>query len=162
MDNITTPPTITGTVGRAWSVDTKPILVKQGIPATADATVAWWLVEAAWAHPLWHSYWLVLVHLRPLEGREKIETKFYIDGATHEMWLYALDPEESRQDMMDTGRVRPLLPMNFAAQLVEVYDAAAAGRIESAVRDICAGKLSPDTDFIQQWVGRFGGNMVKR
>jgi hypothetical protein len=160
MDISTTPPTITGTVGRAWSVHVKTILEKQGIPEYRDATVAWWLVEAAWAHPLWHSYWLCLVHLRPLPECE-VENIIYLEGATHEMWLYALDPEASRQEMMDSGRVRPLLPVNFAAQLVEESDASAAERILAAVRDICAGRLSPDTDFVQRWKERFGDSMIK-
>ena len=117
------------------------------------------VVEAPWAHPIWHSYAVILVHLRPLpDGRP---TKFYLAAATHEIWLYALDPDQPRQPMIEFGQPKWLTPMNFGAQFIAASDEAAKLKVEEAVQDIVAGKLSPDTDFIRHWAYRFGDNMLK-
>lgn len=159
LDNVTTPPTYTGIAGKAWKGDIEAMRVSAKAKRGEDATVCCWVVEAAWAHPLWHSYWLVLIHLRSLPNQKR-EIKFYLEGATHELWLYALDPDKPRQEMLDTGRMKLLTPMNFSAQIIEDSDQVAAYLIEQAVKDICAGKLNPDTDFIRQWAQRFGDNMM--
>lgn len=55
-----------------------------------------------------------------------------------------------------------LYSLNFAAQMIcRGGDIEAARRIEVCVDDIMAGILSPDTDFSQQWIARFGSNMIK-
>jgi hypothetical protein len=158
-DTITTHPTISTHYGRAWEVDVDACCERRGIERAADGTVALWLIEAPWAHPVWHSYSLTLVHLRPMADNRA--TKFYVEGATHEMWVYALDPDQPRQLMIDTGKMRWLTPGNFAAQMIEPNDADAASRIRSTVRMICDGSLSPDTDFIRTWVTLFGDNMMR-
>lgn len=155
------PPTITGTHGRAWKCDHAAFVAKHGVkPGEVDATVVNWLIEAPWAHPFWHSYTLTLVHLRPMPDARP--TIFYLDGASHELWLYALDPGKPREPAI-RGEAFPswLTPSNFAAQIVAPSDEAAAARIEGAVRRICDGTLSPDTDFIRQWMHLFGDNMIK-
>lgn len=159
LDPITTPPAITGKHGRAWAVDLDA--ARRGMQAIGrtDATVSAWIIEAPWAHPLWHSYRLVLVHLRPMDdGRP---TKFYIPGATHEIWLEALDPNHSRQPAIDGLPAHTLRPMNFGAQFIEPDDAAAALRVAGTVQMVCDGRLSPDTDFIRQWVALYGDNMLR-
>lgn len=45
-------------------------------------------------------------------------------------------------------------------QIIAETDAAAMERIEKAVRLLCDGRVSPDTDFIGDWVALFGDNMV--
>ena len=151
-DKIEKVPDVFGVGGQAWKC-----------PHEADgkAGVAVWLIEAPWAHPIWHSYMLVLVHLRPLPGGPP--PNFYLEGATHELWLHAIDPSVERQTILSTGKAtRKLLwPMNFAAQIIEPTDELARERVEGAVRKVCAGQLSPDTDFRRDWEALFGSNMLK-
>lgn len=160
MDIVTIPPTLTGPGGKAWEIDKAATLKAAGIDPKRDATVMSHIVEASWAHPAWHSYWIAICHLRPMPDAR--ETKIYLEGATHEIWVWALNPEASREKMITTGRPEVLSPINFAAQFVEPHDAAAMERGLKAVQAIIAGELSPDTDFRQMWIARFGGNMMKR
>lgn len=164
LDEITNAPDFTGNHGRAWRCNISAIRERLGVSEEDDSTLGFWLMEAQWAHPVWHSYLMVLVHLRPM--RDKRPTKFYLDGATHEMWLYALNPAGNRQKVIDGEGIGPhscqwLTPMNFAAQFIELTDELATARCEDAVQKVCDGKLSPDTDFIRHWMHLFGDNMIK-
>jgi hypothetical protein len=152
-DPIDIAPTHIGGAGRAWEIKLPP--------HPDNGTVAAWIVEAAWAHPAWHSYSVVLVHLRPLaHGRPPI---VHLKGATHEMWVAALDPSHSRAPAIGgLEPAREMMPLNFAAQMIANSDAEAAARTFAAVAEICAGTLSPDTDFIRDWVKRFGDSMVRK
>lgn len=153
-------PTIDGGYGRAWLIDIDAWRARLG--RSDDAMIAQWIVEAPFAHPIWHSYFISLIHLRPMaDGRP---TKFYVDGATHEIWVYALNPDVDRAPLIRdaTGLGEALLsPINFAAQFIEIEDHLAVERGEQAVRDICHGRLSPDTDWRKAWAARFGSNMMK-
>lgn len=157
--DITKLPDLAGPHGRAWRCDHLAGLVQDGVKAEDDAVLVSWCVEAAWAHPVWHSYWICLVHLRPMPDAR--ETKVYLAGATHEFWLYALNPQEPRTQLVEAGKPAFLNPMNFAAQLVCADDAQALSSIETTVREIVNGQLSPDTDFRRAWIARFGDNMVR-
>lgn len=159
-------PKISGDKGQAWLCDHMA-----GLRAKFDderdiehnsAVVASYVVEAPWAHPAWHSYWICLVHLRPLPDPKR-ETIFYLPMATHEFWLYALDPDADRDAIIATGAPFGILkPINFSAQFIEATDLLAIGRIEAAIRDICAGTLTPDVDGRREWVRLFGDNMLKQ
>lgn len=155
------PPAQYGPHGKAWLCDLKAARRKHGVTPEQDATLDHWLIEAAWAHPIWHSYSLVLVHLRPLADGRK--TLFYLPDATHEIWLYALDPEADREKAIADGTALGswLAPKNFAAQFIEITDDLARERVRAAVQKICDGKLSPDTDYTSQWAALFGDNMLK-
>jgi hypothetical protein len=162
-DRITVQPTITSTSnrdGRAWLADLDAGRRQQGIRTEDDATLVHWIIEAPWAHPCWHSYSLFLLHLRKrADGRE-----FYIQDATHELWLYALNPDHDRNDLIVTGLVEMgdwLTPANFAVQFTEISDELARERVRRAVQDVCDGKLNPDADFRWQWAALFGDNMRK-
>ena len=51
-----------------------------------------WIVEAGWAHPLWHSYAVILLDLTTeIQGSPAI---IYRDGMTHEVHVFALDPDK--------------------------------------------------------------------
>ena len=160
-DPITTPPEISGGHGRAWRCDLDAARLRWAVNAENDCCLDHWVVEAPWAHPIWHSYSLVLIHLRPLSDGRK--TKFYVDGATHELWLWALDPDKNRIPMLSGGDAAGLwlIPLNFAAQFIEVADDLAQQRVRSAIQRICDGTLSPDTDFRSMWIDLFGNNMMK-
>jgi hypothetical protein len=147
-------PLIAGPYGKAWKIDLEA-LAKQ-INNPANATLGMWVVNASWAHPLWHSYCLSLIHVRPIPGTPP--PIIHLEGATHEMWLFALNPDYA----IVLDRLPEILnPMNFGAQFIEPHDLAAIARIEDAVREIVRGELSPDTDYTQQWIKRFGFNMIK-
>jgi hypothetical protein len=159
-DTIDIEPALIGIRGRAWRVDLDAIRKRVTPDKVEDACVEVWIVEAPWAHPFWHSYVVGLIHLRPMEdGRD---TKFHIDGATHEMWVDALDPDQMRQPAIK-GETHwsPLQPTNFAAQFIADTDDAARACVQAAVHMICRGLLSPDTDFTWRWIELFGDNMVK-
>lgn len=160
MDKITTQPTLIGKAGCAWEMDFSQILKSRKIEPEDSAMLSGWVIEAPWAHPIWHSYSLVLVHLREMPDKRK--TFFYLDGATHEFWLHALDPNENRQEVIDGQATHHLTPVNFAAQIVRSNDEIAIAEIRETVEDIIDGKLSPDTDFRQDWIARFGDSMIKK
>lgn len=159
-DPITTAPTIEDTHGKAWAVDIDRCYRELNTERAAGADLGSWLVEAPWAHPFWHSYWINLIHLRPIPAITR-EVRVYLEGATHEIWVMALDPDAPRQPQLDSGRMQTLQPINFSAQFIEPTDADALKRVEDAVREICAGRLSPDTDFIHAWGAKFGRNMLR-
>lgn len=166
LDDITAKPDFSGPSGRAWLCNHGNLQEQEGDEGGPDATVGMWLIEAPEAHPLWHSYVLVLVHLRTLPGREEEEVTFHLDGATHQLLLNALDPKGSRQSLVDCdlkakNKCAILHPLNFAAQFIEITDNLARERCVSAVQAICDGKISPDTDYMWQWLGLFGNNMLK-
>lgn len=159
LDPITAVPDKATSHGRAWSIDIEAVRAFHGQDPARDGTIASWLIEAEWAHPVWHSYNLVLVHLRQIPGMEPPIIR--VPGATHEFWLYVLDPDEPRQAMLSRAKVRWLYPANFAAQLVADSDAAAIARVREAVDLVVDGMLNPDSDALRQWVGIFGDAMLK-
>lgn len=157
IDTVILPPVLIGPHGRAWKSDLDA--ARKRFQATEDATLDVWIIEAPWAHPLWHSYDLTLLHLRPMpDGRKTLR---YRADASHELLLHALNPDVPR-DPVIAGAANPswLLPCNFASQLVEPSDDDAGNRIENAARLICHGMLNPDTDAIGQWIERFGDFMM--
>lgn len=156
-DVITTTPTLIGEKTLAWQLDIDDIRKKKERP---DASVALWMIEAPWAHPAWHSYMLSLIHLRDIEGIPPAK-KFFPD-ATHEIVLYAMDPGEPRQALIDNFSLKSCLsPPNYASQFIEIEDQYALQRVEDVVKQIVAGKLSPDTDCVSEWKKLFGKCMYK-
>lgn len=154
--------TLTCGNARAWLLDHTGAIIEQGFDPSEDGTVASWLVEAPWAHPMWSRYWLYGCHLRPIiRDGEPIPTKIYVQGATHELWLYAVDPDDPPDQTIERGTPHYLTPMNFGAQLILPSDAAFALVLETTAKDILEGRMNPDTDACQQWVQRFGDNMIK-
>lgn len=159
LDPVEAAPTIHTKLGRGWKLDVKALADVRDIQPGSDLSVAGWLIEAPFAHPLWHSYWLVVVSLAP-SPFNPTEPIIHLPGATHELWLYALDPKQPRQDIFRKGIPGVLFPMNFAAQLIDT-NAGVMDRLREAVVDILEGRLSPDTDWIQVWATRFGNNMLR-
>ncbi|OYW56817.1 MAG: hypothetical protein B7Y80_01660 [Hyphomicrobium sp. 32-62-53] len=145
--------------GKAWRLNLDELRRKAGVLAENDAALDIWMIEAPWAHPFWHSYIIGLQHLRPVLGGDVI---IHRPGATHEFFVAALNPDAPREPFM-LGDASPayLTPLNFVAQLVEESDEVARERVRDAVLRICAGSLSPDTDFRGQWVALYGGHMLR-
>jgi len=161
-DVVTKQPDVSGLKGRAWLADFDAGRRLMGVRPEDDAGLAHWVVEAPWAHPIWHSYSIILIHLRPMPDSRP--TKFHVDGATHEMHVYALDPNKDRNRMIENGIPEGhwMSPVNFAAQFIEISDELALARIRSCIDMICDGTLSPDTDWMSDWVKLFNDKMIKK
>lgn len=73
------------------------------------------------------------------------------------------DPDHPREPFIkgDMPALPFLTPVNFSAQLRCTNDEAAKTLAEYTIREICDGQLSPDTDWIREWVRRFGNAMIK-
>lgn len=156
-DPISLAPEISGPRGRAWRVD---VANAEEVFGESHAVLDIWIVEAPWAHPIWHSYMITLIHLRPMPDKRLI---LYVPNASHEMLVYALDDRAPREPLIrGTQPPRVLVPINFGAQFANHTDEAARQRIRDAVQEICAGQLSPDTDHQRAWIDRFGQSMIRR
>lgn len=147
------PPTRQGTHGKAWQIDLAAWRAMAGKPG---GEICGWIVEAPWAHPMWHSYFLSAVHLRHVEGFAP--AVIHLPGATHEVMLFALNPEFSPA-LDEFPRV--LTPSNFVGQWIAESDEAACAKVEACVDDILVGQLSPDTDFRRHWIQRFSDSNIK-
>lgn len=158
-DPVLRQPDITGTVGRAWRIDLPASRRRLNAPDD-DAAIGGWIIEARWAHPIWHSYLIFLIHLRehPTLGMPKIN----MAGATHEFWLWASDPDHPRGPaIIGEADPRKLLPMNFGSQIRSTSDESAIRLMELAIKDVCDGRLSRDTDYFGLWIERFGDSLVR-
>jgi hypothetical protein len=165
LDVVTREPVLHTKYARVWEVQLDAararVKIDHGTDPADDPTRGSWIIEAPWGHPIWHSYWL---YVSSLSAIDKINggAKIFLEGATHELCLWALNPDAPREAAIETGRSSVLTPLNFAAQIIAADDAAACARVYEAITAISAGTLSPDTDFLPLWVARFGGNMLIR
>lgn len=157
-DPVNLPPDLTGLHARAWRVDIEATRRKLKRTAEQDGTVGVWIAEAPWAHPFWHSYAIVLLHLRPLP--DKGAARFYLEGATHEIWVQALNADYPREPVILGTQLWALLkPNNYSSQFISASDTTATADVEAVVQRICDGTLSPDTDCVSEWKRLFGDNM---
>lgn len=108
-----------------------------------------WIVNAAWAHPLWHQYLVVLYDLTT----EGVPAIMYMPDATHEFVVYALDPECHIKKDAPINDCRKLEGPNYAYQFRAESNEAAMERIQEIVDRIVKLKLSPDTDYRWYWDG---------
>jgi hypothetical protein len=160
-DPIGDVPVVQGPHGRAWLCDTAAGLRKMNIKPEDNGSLDFWIVEAPWAHPAWHSYSIMLLHLREMPGKPAY---YHIKDATHEIHVYAMDPTKDRRDLLATGIVNGhwMSPGNFAAQFIEIMDELARERVRNTVQMICDGRLSPDTDFLQDWIRLYNNSMIRK
>lgn len=149
-------PTLSGVAGDAWLQDLVAIRARVGARANKDTTLASWLLRVPWAAPMTPCYWLTLVHLRCVPGVKV--PRIYLPGATHELVLCAHNPDFPLD--VTACPVPHLVPTYFAAQFVAESDRAAKLRVWGTVQEVLAGQLGPDTDWTQQWVARYGDNML--
>jgi hypothetical protein len=149
-------PDLQGANGLAWKHDIEACARRYPSGPTAELTVASWIVEARYAHPIWHSYVIAAVALRDVPGVPK--AVIHRPGATHEVMVYALNPDKPRA--VNDGP-RFLTPANFHGQWIAGSDAEAARFIEETVQLVIDGNLSPDTDFRRNWIARFSASNMK-
>lgn len=108
-----------------------------------------WVLKAAWAHPLWHSYVAFLYDLTS-QAPDGTTPKVYLEGATHELMVFALDPSHPAEMPFHM-----LQPANHGYQFKAESNEAAEARVVALLDEIEAHKLSPDTDFRTMWDVRF-------
>ncbi len=108
-----------------------------------------WVLKAAWAHPLWHSYVVFLYDLTSPSPDGTAPT-VYLEGATHELMVFALDPDHPAEMPF-----RMLQPANHGYQFKAESNAAAEARVVALLDEVEATTLSPDTDFRAMWDARF-------
>lgn len=159
---VTTAPTMNLAHGKAWRIDLPAVRVRLKVNPEQDAAIDAWLIEAPWAHPAWHSYLVIVIHLRPMPGTEP--PILYNPHATHELIVMALDPNGDRDHLLEhslSDHCRTLEPPNYIGQIVEITDDLARDRVRRAVEMICQGDLSPDTDYRAQWVAMFGDHAMR-
>ena len=124
--------------------------------ASAPAALRAVLLRRPDAHPVWHTYQVSLVHLRPLPGGPA--PKLTSADASHEIVILALDPEHEA-DPQVPSTIRPLMPPNLAHQLRGRTDDAALTVFAAFVQALLVGELNPDTDHRQcqiAWLKRWG------
>lgn len=117
-----------------------------------------WFIYGPRFHPLWYAYVMFLLHLRPTASMQE-ELLIYVEGATHEMSLFAVAPEY-KPDLTESPYKSLLHPVNFAAQFINPSDGEARRRCMVTLAEIMKLRLNPDTDAQWQWVERYGGNML--
>lgn len=148
---VSQPPDIVGAFGRAWRIPLAPP-GERGRP-DADGTVDGWLMFVPGAHLLW-TYWIAtVVHLRPILGVKPAHITE--PGATHEMIIAALNPEQPLPDLAAVGRGEAsfafLTPLDVVQQFTVADDAQGATLCELAVRSCIDGYASPDQDWRSWW-----------
>lgn len=146
-------PDLDGPRGQAWLVrddETRAMYAKTNRKVPPTSTVVWWLIHAPGYHPWWNNYQLSLIHLRPVDGLPP--AKINLPGATHEVMLFAMSPDS--QFSLESFMI-PLSPANFFGQFIAHDDESAAEKIKETVNEILIGSLSPDTDYVREWVKRF-------
>lgn len=93
------------------------------------------------------------------DGRD---TKIYLDGATHEFWIYALDPSKPLSETYFGVAFHVLTPLNFAAQRIHPDDSAALEETADLVRTIADGQVNPDSDNSGGLAAIYGDAMLKK
>jgi hypothetical protein len=110
-----------------------------------------WIINAPWAHPLWHQYVMALYDLTTphADGPPTL----HLPDATHEFMLFALDARYpiEKDAPIYAAELRRLVPPNYAYQFKAESNDAALARVQEIVDGIVAEKLSPDTDFRSLW-----------
>lgn len=121
------------------------------IDPTSDVFGVTWIINAPWAHPIWHQYWIALYDLTtPHPGGAPT---LYLPDATHEFIVYALDPEHpiAKDTPIHEAKCVKLKPPNYGYQFKAESNDAALARVQMIVDGIVADRLSPDTDFRSLW-----------
>ena len=141
---------------KAWVANDEGVARNGGHDVNKFASLRTWIIKAPYAHPLWSYYVLAVVHLRPIDGMP--DPIIRLKGATHEMFLFALDPEKP---VALDKKPSLLHPANFIAQFIAAHDMDAVRMIDETASDVVTGRLNPDTDYMQHWIARFGSSNVK-
>ena len=111
------------------------------------------------AHPVWKTYLVSLVHLRPLgDGHPCYLAQ---PDSSHEIMVRALDPR-CKPDPEVPSTIRTLDPPNLVHQLRGQTDETALSVFGAFVQALASGELNPDTDFRQYqsaWLHRWSNTL---
>lgn len=130
VEQVQVLPGLTGTA-------TELRIISGGTPAQA-ATLATWFLRCPGQSPAWDRYLLSIIHLRDLPGVPPAEVR--VPGATHEVLLFALDPEPDPQPTApDSWRF--LHPHNVMEQVQLPHDTAAIELLAKCAQAVLAGIL---------------------
>lgn len=154
-------PDLAGAAGMAWRLDVEKGREIAG-PNPDDSTLGVWIVYAPNSHPLWPYVLISMIHLREVEGQTEAPV-FYLPGATHEIAVLALEPDQDLVPVIDgkSWALKTLSPANFVGQWIATSDEKAVERLRETVRAVVEGYLNPDSDGISQWINRFGDHAIK-
>lgn len=134
------------------------------IPAIPEAseTVAWWVITAPHANPLWTQYLLCCIRLREIERLPPPVRDF--PGASHQVTVFTLNPElgahtgATMVTRARTGGALPVLqPVNVVAQF-EATDAEMDELTTLAAAAVVDGHLSPETASLVLTTGAANAN----
>ena len=140
---ITKAPDLTGIGGLAWQ-----IADNRTTPDHAGS-LGGWLVYVPGAHPWWHTWALVLVHLRDIPGVKPAKKSY--PEAEYEFLSIALQPDSTPDPDHPENGFKYLTPFDVVEQFHGVTDGQASRILEGAVRAILGGHVSPDTDYRSVW-----------
>ena len=164
IDDVAHAPMFIGPLGRAWRIDLERTAKALGVSRDSLAMVESFVVEAKWSHPLWHSY---LIGLHDLTPRPGLPVEIFVEGATHQLHIFALEPTGSRSKLIEgeplgtSGAPMILFPQNWASQHTFANRLQAVEFLRDVVKDVIRGNLNPDTDNLRGLAARFGVGMVK-
>lgn len=140
--------TLTGPAGTATEV----LIEGPYDPPDQAATVAAWFLDCPGQSPAWRHYALCVIHLRPIDG--VLPAHIRVPGSTHEVSLFALNPE-GRPIAADPAKTwHPLHPLNVMEQLQLPSDAAARELAQLAANAVVNGILPaepPLSGAVEPW-----------
>ena len=142
--------------GKVWAQDIKGPQERHPESVGKETTIGAWIIHAPGHHPFWEYYAIACIHLRDVPGMKPAE--ILLQGATHEIFIWALSPDHKVALNDDLHLLRPV---NFTAQFIEESDSSAYKKVEGSIKEIMEGKLSPDTDYNRLWIARYGNSNYK-
>ncbi len=112
-----------------------------------------WLLHCPLSHPFWPWCVVSVISLRDVPGMKP--AVITTPGATHEVMIFALDPDFHPDDRWCTGgagrwNARTLTPANLVEQLVGLTDEHANELVFLFAHSCCDGLTSPDSDYRAQ------------
>lgn len=131
-----------------------PAGVAVEVTSEHPATITSFFLHCPGQSPAWSDYCLAVVHLRPVEGvREPV---INVPGATHEVLLFALDPDGKNGLALSTDPDSwgILTPLNLVYQVHLDSDAAAREMLCMCAQAIVNGALwaePPLSGQIEPW-----------
>jgi hypothetical protein len=101
-------------------------------------------------HAAWDTWMLQVYHLRPVDGLPP--AKLHYPTAEFELVTMALDPSQGPFDP-DTlpENVPYMTPLDLVKQFDGCTDQQAVRLLGLMVKEICAGRMSPDFDYREAW-----------
>lgn len=115
-----------------------------------EPTLCAYVIHAPLSHPFWAWHVMVVMHLRPTAKHGEANLRF--PGASHEVFLTALDPTHDDQiDVDDAETWKHMSPPDYVGQVMLADDDQALRLGELMAKSITDGHLVPDSDHTTWW-----------